>query len=315
MLPHQAMLETLQLIHLYDKAWLVAVSSVHASSCRFPNTLLEKRNQSNSVLFLNPHQRNTLEASRLRYRDLLSTNDSHCPAADLKPFYDSTEEDMDISSDSEDYDIPRVRSASPVESIASSREPTPALSVGHSDGESAIVELEMDDWPDHDSNGTYADSSNTVRKELVCQEAEFSFGDPESLHDHVPLFLPSPHTPPRPLRIARLSNSLGTAPLRTDSTTPALFPEAASPTSLQQPACAIRSFLHDLRRPLGHHYSALYDIGVRTEEDLCALSCMSGDWEIIQAELSKRGVTLMEWLYIKAGLEMTRQRHATGLVC
>ena len=70
-------------------------------------------------------------------------------------------------------------------------------------------------------------------------------------------------------------------------------------------SCPVRAFLEGLRRPLGHHFPALYDIGIRTQEDIHALSAMPGDWPVVQAELSKRGVTLMEWLYIKAALETT----------
>lgn len=223
--------------------------------------------------------------------------------------YELGEEDMDLSSDNEDDTKPTAcRYSTPAASDLSSREPTPALSVDCSDSESTTTDQEVSPW-----SPVHYDSPAAAHQVIGLKAESLLLSSPEfkTFPHLVPLFLPSPCPSPHLPNSEPVNHSLDAVPLRLESRSGLLPKPVISSVPPQHPSCPVRSFLKDLRRPLEHHLSTFYDIGVRTQEDIHALSRMPSDWEIVQAELSARGVTLMEWLYIKAGLEKTR--HNTWL--
>jgi hypothetical protein len=278
---------------------------------------LERQVYTHDGLFISPHQRKTLEASRLRRIESSVSVNSAPVAADTcqhatekRPLSlgCSTEEDMDLSSDDED-DANRVTpSLSVVTDLAiSTREPTPALIMDHSDSESVGGESDVADWLHEEYNGYRSTSVESTSQVIIVSNGKLTLPESEHIHGRTPLFIPSPYPSPRSRpHVTKYSDAADPIPFRIDYTS-GLFSQPGSPVASQQPVCPVRAFLDGLRRPLGHHYSVFHEIGVRTQEDIHALSYMSGDWEVVHSELAKRGVTLMEWLYIKAGLDSTRQ--------
>ncbi|EKM61590.1 uncharacterized protein PHACADRAFT_85276 [Phanerochaete carnosa HHB-10118-sp] len=246
-------------------------AKAHRQSCT-----PERQAQSQTVLFIDPQQRRTLESVR-QCRAHSHVSPSDVPSAERKLLLgaktlmrsrDVSEdrEDMDISSDSEDVFPQPVRCTTPAK--ASTRDVTPALSFVSSDAETESTALDdYGDWqqpsPDENQSLFYGsqDSSLDLQK--------------------TPLFSPSP-----------MFEAM-------EKTTTLAF-ELQYP---EEDVCPVRRFLDSLCRPVGHRYATFYALGIRSREDIRALSTMPHEWDTVQAELLKKDVTLMEWLYVKAGLE------------
>ena len=206
------------------------------------------------------------------------------------------DEDMDMSSDSEDATAPPPsREASATLSEELSEEPTTALSFSASGTESDILEGRPDsDAPDS-----------------VVPTADTPFAEADSPHERCgvqyrsesPLFLPSPQSSP-------VKTEDSAIPSDDIFILPADSPLACT---TEDRSCPVRQFLTNLEpRPCGHHCTAFYDLGIRTAEDIHTLASMPDAWEIARDELKSRGVTFMEWLYIKAGLEKLQCRLGNG---
>lgn len=209
-----------------------------------------------------------------------------------------SDEDMDLSSDNED-DITQTNKQ-PVNVEGPSRDSTPALS---NCSETSEADTDLGDWSRELFDENLQLVEPAVNPTIVIEDV--STAQPEA-HTKLPLFMPSPH--PSPCKATSYTTFPDDLPIPF-----ILDPKSPLATNLPSPnPCPVRRFLSSLRRPCGHHYDAFYAVGIRTEEDIHALSGMPGEWEVVYRELSSRGVTLMEWLYIKAGLERSRQGLVAG---
>lgn len=66
----------------------------------------------------------------------------------------------------------------------------------------------------------------------------------------------------------------------------------------------VRAFLDRLVYPLGRLGDAFRDFGITGRQELDVFSEMQDEWVVLQAFLfEKHGVTPLEWMVIKAGLE------------
>lgn len=263
---------------------------------------IARQAQYQRALFIEPQQRRTLEAVRQgRMQCGEPSTDGQQVTTVLAPFAPPFDpsleyEDMDCSSDDDDAAVTAPPSSrEPTPSDQSTRDSTPALLFGDTEGSEADTDLGQ-----RSPSLSSADLLTPIPNPVVVKADRLSSSDTETR-----LFFASPHASPRTSSPAQSVKSeepslftLGTQSLLLG---PPFF---ESPP----PSCAVRRFLDTLSRPLGHHLATFLEIGIRTQEDINALSQMSHDWEVVHAELSKRGVTLMEWLYIKAGLEKTRQQ-------
>lgn len=242
------------------------------------------------TLFIHPHQRGSNQMlQRVRAPVTTVPNSlrvsplaAHIPTSN--PMDEGDEEsDMEILSFDFDDEIvpPPSREVSPTPSEELPREFTP-VSDAEVDSTQAGPESE------HDRTSPVGDAlPNEAACKLYHERRTVQY------RSSSPLFLPSPRPTPSRVKImdfADLSNEFSFK-LPKDS-----------PLARSTP-CPVRQFLASLRRPCGHHCNTFYDLGIRTAEDVNALASMPADWGTIHNELTARGVTLMEWLYIKAGLE------------
>ncbi|GJE89569.1 hypothetical protein PsYK624_056720 [Phanerochaete sordida] len=268
-----------------------------------------------NALFIDPMQRRTLEAVRQCRAPVVhspaddpSAEPPHTPAAFAAPNAVppavlpaamsaaaqerpgrsvSVDEDMDVSDCESAVRAPSGRYMSPAST--STRDATPALSFISSDAETeSMLADDSSDWQQSSSSAFIR--SPSVSSEAVCVPV------PEK----VPLFFKTEEASPE-------------APTFGSWHVPELWAQDAPPTpstDLQYPSDdtdAIRRFLDGLRRPVGHRYAAFFGAGIRTQEDVRALAALPHEWDTVRDELLRRGVTLMEWLCVKAGLERVRE--------
>ncbi|KAH9849190.1 hypothetical protein C2E23DRAFT_392749 [Lenzites betulinus] len=76
----------------------------------------------------------------------------------------------------------------------------------------------------------------------------------------------------------------------------------ASPPSMQQLSerpTAIRTFLNNLRRPLGHAAPLFYKMGLVDEEDLALICTMPEAWDEVGSVLQVGGLTTIEWMMVR----------------
>ncbi|KAI0828822.1 hypothetical protein BC628DRAFT_1168274 [Trametes gibbosa] len=86
-----------------------------------------------------------------------------------------------------------------------------------------------------------------------------------------------------------------------------------SPPALQQLSerpTAIRTFLNNLRRPLGHAAPLFYQMGLVNEEDLTLICTMPMAWDEVGAVLQVGGLTIIEWLMVREAFKA----RARGLI-
>lgn len=204
---------------------------------------------------------------------------------------------MDLSSDCEDDVVPSIRepSSTPTEQT---RDSTPSLSTSE---DTSDAETDVTDWSQDESN------AQQVSSEPFGGPSIFLEADGPRRRSRSPLFLPSPQPSPCPRKIADFAAPIDVPPFQ-------ISLESVLGSDDSRTSGPVTRFLNSLRRPCGHLYNAFYQAGIRTAEDIHALSSMPADWEVIHRELSKGGVTLMEWLYIKAGLESAYRKFAGGIL-
>ena len=77
-----------------------------------------------------------------------------------------------------------------------------------------------------------------------------------------------------------------------------------------KPEGVLGTFLDKLRRPLGHIHDSLVEFGIADEEDLNVLCELREHWPLLQAFLAEKGVSRLEWMIVKDGLEA--RARATG---
>lgn len=274
----------------------------------------ERQAQNQSTLFINPQQRRTLESVRqCRTRSPVTPVD--VPSADCKPPLAKTSatgrdvssdyEDMDISSDTQIKPVQPVRYATPAGS--STRDATPALSFISSDTESTVLDDDSD-WQQPSSSTNCHDSASHAEFAQHISSSSAIDNIRVAASGGQALFYDSPEPSPKSQQMPWF------ATLSMPDSRPAegLALELQYPDEENSESCPIRRFLDSLRRPVGHRYAAFYEIGIRSQEDVRALSNMAHEWDVVKAELAERGVTLMEWLYVKGGLEKIRHELAAG---
>ncbi len=203
--------------------------------------------------------------------------------------------DMDLDSESEldlvlsDSKSTNLPTRGP-QNVSEERQPTPDLAFTETDSGTSTPDTSLSDWVVSPNPDLPADRVNCL--------------SPSPPRARPPLFLLSPDVSPGAHKTVDAGDLES---FRLDIEAGLLVDFAPVP------CCPVRVFLRSLKRPLCYHLGQFYALGVKTAEDLDALAAMEHDWKSFQEQLADKGVTFMEWLYIKAGLEDRRRKASLNL--